>query len=170
MTLNLLLILLLALLGACAPVTAPQAPSEPLLFSTDYDSLFDATLQSLAGAYVPAPAGGRYTYAITEASRDTGLITALRESAGRVQGSAQLRSRDAFSLRLLFPVEVPVRRQSIITTVVRPVSAERASLIYSSTSERGTSSRVADAYMHRVVETLRKRFGTPASESPTEVE
>ena len=167
---------LLVILAACAPVTSTLPPEEPLFFSARYDALFDATLQEMTSTYVRS-GGSRLTFAIAEADRDTGLITAVRDERGP-RGSVSLRSRpyrdedeDGVFFGPFFRVYVPVpvreNERTVVSAVLRP--AERgATLVYSSTGPDGTASRSADRFMAEVVRDLRERFPSPPSVVPVE--
>ncbi len=161
---------LLVILAACAPVTSTLPPEEPLFFSARYDALFDATLQEMTSTYVRS-GGTRLTFAIVEADRDTGLITAVRNERSP-RSTVTLRSRryedqgeEGVFFGPFFRVYVPVParepERTIVSAVLRP--AERgATLVYSSTGPGGTASRSADRFMAQVVEDLRTRFPSPS--------
>ncbi len=166
---------LLTLLAACTPVTSTLPPEEPIFFNARYDALFDATLQEMTSTYVRS-GGTRLTFAVLEADRDTGLITAVRnERAPR--SSISLRSRryddhddddrDGVFYGPFFRVYVPVParepERTIVSAVLRPAE-QGATLVYSSTSPSGTTSRNADRFMAEVVGELRSRFPSPQSE------
>ncbi|MDZ7703395.1 MAG: hypothetical protein U5L04_02800 [Trueperaceae bacterium] len=153
----LLLVLLVALLASCAPRTAPL-PSAPLLFDTDAETLFGATLQSLATTSLEARRGRRYTFAIVEADPDTGLITAVREVRTRVGvGSSPFYLSERFRLGLTLYTPANSLRREIITLVVRP-EPSGASLAYTTSSDVGVDSRLANDFMAEVVQSLRARF------------
>ena len=167
---------LLTLLAACAPVTSTLPPEEPLFFSARYDALFDATLQEIASTYVRS-GSERVTFAISEADRDTGLITAVRNEQ-TPSTSVTLRSRRYhdddgdhdgvfYGPFFRFYVPVPVRsrapERTLISAVLRPVD-RGATLVYSSTGSDSTASRNADRFMAEVVEGLRERFPAPQLE------
>ena len=167
---------LAALLAACTPVTSTLPPEEPLFFSARYDALFDATLQEMTSTYVRS-GGTRLTFAIVEADRDTGLITAVRNER-TPRSSVTLRSRpyrdedeDGVFFGPFFRVYVPVParepERTIVSAVLRPVE-RGATLVYSSTGPGGTSSRSADRFMAEVVRDLRERFPSPPSIVPVE--
>ncbi len=158
---------LLVILAACAPVTSTLPPEEPLFFSARYNALFDATLQEMTSTYVRS-GGTRLTFAIVEADRDTGLITAVRNERSP-RSSVTLRSRryedqgdeDGVFFGPFFRVYVPVParepERTVVSAVLRPVE-RGATLVYSSTGPDGTTSRSADRFMAQVVEDLRERF------------
>ena len=173
--------LLLVLLAACVPVVGTLPPENPIFFNARYDALFDATLQEMTSIYLSL-GGTRLIFAITEADRDTGLISAVRNQRGPRSsfsfrgGRYYERERDrrddadigdGFFFGPFFRVYVPVpARESettLISVVLRP--AERgATLIYSSSGPNGTASRNADRFMAAVVDNLRERFPSPQSE------
>lgn len=157
--------LLLVLLAACVPTTQFYPPGVPILYPTDYQNLFNTTLQELTAAYVPYQLE-RHTFSITQADPETGLITAVRNERG---GAANLRYRfpeddDDFPLGLGFSLLVPVPitspEQTIITIVIRRAEPG-ASLIYSTQGPDGTSSRDAERLMRGVVASLNTRFLPP---------
>ena len=175
--------LLTALVGlsACTPATRVLPPAEPLVFETPYDTLFDATLQTMTTAFVSAPLGQRYTFAIEEANRDTGLISAVRRSQTSTAVSLRGRARyryvedyddeyydDFEGFRFSFGYGLPARRvrteQTVVTVVVRPVDDDTASLVYSSTSA-GTGTSVGNRFMAQVVDELRLQFPAPTPEA-----
>lgn len=157
--------LLLVVLAACVPTTRYLPPDTPILYPTGYRSLFDATLQELTAAYVPDGLGRR-TFSITQADPETGLITAVRNEQGT---TANLRYRfpdedhdTPFGLgfKLLVPVPVTPREQTIITIVVRP-QGQGASIIYSTQGPDGSSSGDAERLMRQIITNLDARFLTP---------
>lgn len=152
----------LVALSACAP--AVQAPNQPYLFSTDYDTLFDATLQTLASARVSSYTG-RAGFAIDEADRTTGLITAVRLGRSRVTGAGTLGEGLGFGFRsgsmsVRFSSSALQTDRTLLSVVVRPAGAGAASLVYSSTASSAADVRIADAFMAEVVQGLLARFGT----------
>lgn len=180
---HLLAVMLAALVGlsACTPATRALPPAEPLLFDVPYDTLFDATLQTMTTSFVSAPLGQRYTFAIEEADRDTGLISAVRRSQTSTAVSLRARGRyryideyddeyydDFEGFRFSFGYGLPVRRvrteQTIVTVVVRSVGEGTASLVYSSTS-MGTGTSIGNRFMAQVVSELRTQFPAPTPEA-----
>ena len=172
---------LLVVLAACAPVTSTLPPEEPLFFSARYDALFDATLQEMTSTYVRS-GGTRLTFAIVEADRDTGLITAVRNERGP-RSSISLRSRRYEDhddeggvffgpfFRVYVPVPAREPERTVVSAVLRPVE-RGATLVYSSTGPDGTTSRNADRFMAQVVQDLRERFPSQSVvpvERPAEV-
>ena len=168
-------LLLLALLAACAPVTSTLPPEEPIFFSARYDALFDATLQEMTSTYLRS-SGTRITFAVTEANRDTGLVTAVRNERGP-RSSISLRGGRYYDrdddrdegvffgpfFRVYVPVPVGDSERTLISVVLRP--AERgATLVYSSSGSSGVTSRTANRFMAQVVENLRERFPSPQVE------
>lgn len=157
-------LLLLALLGACAPTTVRYLPPEtPIVYAVPYDTLFDAALQGLTAAYVPAGLSRR-TFAIEAAERDTGLIRAVRPEPSAT-ANLRYRSEDFDHLRLGFnlfvPLPVPSTEETTITVVVRP-EGEGASLIYSTQGPDGRLSQDAETVMQRVITRLDERFASEA--------
>lgn len=159
------LLLLLLLLAACAPTVRYLPPETPIVYGVGYNALFDATLQELTAAYLPA-ATSRRTFSITEADRDTGLITAVRREPGTT-ANLRYRSQDrqdvglGFGFNLLVPVPVAPTQETTITVVVRP-EGEGASIIYSTQGPDGRSSADAETLMQRVITRLDARFGSEA--------
>ena len=79
------LLSLLLVLGACAPSVQDLPSPQPFVFSVDYDTLFDATLQTVASTRISTnfrQAG----FVVAEADRETGLITAVRLGRTRTSG------------------------------------------------------------------------------------
>ena len=154
----------LFILGACAPTV--QAPNQPYVFSADYDALFDATLQALASARVSSYTG-RAGFAIDEADRETGLITAVRLGRSRVTRAGTLGTerfglgfqRGSVSFGFSSPNTVQTD-QTLLSVVVRPAGDGSASLAYSSTATSAADLRLADTFMAEVVQDLLARFGT----------
>ena len=159
------LLSLLVLLGACAP--AVQPPLQPYVFNTDYDTLFDATLQAVASTRV-STFSTRVGFALDTADRDTGLITALRLGRGRVVGAVGadrlgLNFRNG-SLSFGFSSPGTVRdEQTLLSVVVRPAGTNAASLAYSTTAGNSADLKLADRFIVEVVQALLAEFGT----SPT---
>ena len=153
----------LFVLGACAPTV--QAPNQPYVFSADYDTLFDATLQALASARVSSYTG-RAGFAIDAADRATGLITAVRLGRSRVTRTGTLGTerfgfgfgRGSFRIELASP-DLQTD-QTLLSVVVRPAGDGAASLAYSSTATSAADLRLADTFMAEVVQNLLARFGT----------
>ncbi len=164
--LGLLTAMLGVLLAACAPAIAPALPpEEPLVFQADYDALFDATLQAVTVTSLRGPAGQRLRYVVTEADRDTGLITAVHGTTA----DALFRARRTFvapgsDFTFGFRVDVPIGRtqpQHVLSLVVRPEAAGSASLVYSSTTAAGLESALGNSFMARVIGRLNERFAAP---------
>jgi hypothetical protein len=157
---------LILLVAACAPVAHPLLPpEEPLVFAADYDALFDATMQEITTSSVRGPDRQRLRFAIAEAERDTGLITAVHGAVHDGVFTAQRRfvtpdSRFALGLRLDVPFGRP-RPGVVITVIVRPEAEGRASLVYSSVAATGAESATGNRFMARVLERLAARFGPP---------
>lgn len=178
MTKKAILILLLALLAACAPSTQYLPPNTPIVYpTTPYRTLFDATLQELTAAYVP-DALDRRTFSITRADLETGLITAVRNE--RRESTTLLRYRFPYdgdeaydtwpfpSINLTVPVPNTTPAQTIITIVVRP-EGQGASLIYSTQGPSGTNSTDATRLMRAVTARLDARFNPqPVNEPVTQ--
>ena len=166
-------------LSACAPVTSTLPPEEPLFFSARYDALFDATLQEMTSTYVRT-GGARATFAVTQADRDTGLITAVRTEP-RPRSSLSLRGRRYYDhdddydhdeegvffgpfFRVYVPVPAPEPERTIVSAVLRPADGG-ATLVYSSSGPNSTSS-TANRFMAQVAENLRGRFPQPEPAAP----
>lgn len=173
------LLLLLIPLAACMPTARYTSPASPIVYPVAYRTLFDATLQEIAAAYVP-DALDRRTFSITQANPDTGLITAVRNQPS---ATTTLRYRydydddddhgfwPFFGLNLAVPVPNREPQQTIITVVIRPEGSgvqSGASIIYSSQSPSGTSSYDADRLMRQVIARLDARFLAPAQPAPAE--
>lgn len=128
------------------------------MFAAPYRELFDATLEAMTLAYVDRPGRFRYDFAIAGAEPETGLIRAFREDV-RTRYRRQYRDididDDIVSVRVFVPVQEFER--SLITAVVRPVSDNQSSLVYSTTSDSG-SVVIANAYMGEVVKRLEAQF------------
>lgn len=155
---KLLSVLLVGILAACTPTSGYLPPDEPLVFEAPYDGFFEATLQAAATSYAAGP-GVRYTFAIADADRDTGLITAVRYEREQPTLLGTRRFRDGgLSFNLGFSVPGSVRERDIVTIVVRPLGDERTALAYSTTDTGGTTSRVANLFMLEVLEKLSARF------------
>ena len=166
---------LLALLAACTPITSTLPPEEPLFFNARYDALFDATLQEMTSTYVRT-GGTRATFAVTQADRDTGLITATRTEP-RPRSSLSLRGRRYYDheddedgvffgpfFRVYVPVPAPEPERTIVSAVLRPVDGG-ATLVYSSSGPNSTAS-TANRFMAQVAENLRGRFPQPEPAAP----
>ena len=164
------LLLLLIPLAACVPTARYTSPDSPIVYPVAYRTLFDATLQEIASAYVP-DALDRRTFSITQADPDTGLITAVRNQPS---ATTTLRYRydyddddydygpwPFFGFNLSVPVPDREPQQTIITVVIRP-EGQGASIIYSSQSPSGTSSYDANRLMRAVIARLDARFLAPA--------
>lgn len=155
--------MLLLILAACAPAARPLPPEQPLVFDTTYENLFGTTLQALTTTYVRHD-GRRFMFAIGNADRDTGLITAYRE--GRPTGGLHAikrfgNERSSLSFSVFVPLTPPER--STITLVVRPLADGRAALSYSVTAPTWEDVSLAERFMARVVQQLETRLGsTPA--------
>lgn len=152
------LLLALLLLNACAPLPNVPPPEAPIVFAAPYRDLFDATLEAMTLAYVDRPGRFRYDFAIAGAEPETGLIRALREDT-RTRYRRQYRDvdidDDIVSVRVFVPVQALER--SLITVVVRPIADDQSSLVYSTTSDSG-STVIANAYMGEVLERLEAQF------------
>lgn len=144
--------------SACAPLPNVPPPDAPIVFTVPYRALFDATLEAMTLAYVERPGRSRYDFAIAGAEPETGLIRAFREDT-RTRYRRQYRDididDDIVNVRVFVPVQELER--SLITVVVRPISGEQSSLVYSTTSDSG-STVIANAYMGEVLERLEAQF------------
>ncbi len=155
------ILLSVLLLGGCAPLPNVPPPDAPIVFATSYRELFDATLEAMTLAYVDRPGRFRYDFAIAGAEPETGLIRAFREDV-RTRYRSQYRDIDIndsddsiVNVRVFVPVQELER--SLITAVVRPVSDNQSSLVYSTTSDSG-SVVIANAYMGEVLKRLEAQF------------
>ncbi len=149
-------------LGACAPAVQ-GLPPQPYVFNVDYDTLFDATLQTVASSRV-STFSTSVGFALEEADRDTGLITAVRLGRSRVTGVGTLGQRVGLgfrngSLSVGFSTAGVQTDRTLLSVVVRPAGAGAASLTYSSTAGSSADLRLADSFMAEVVQTLLARFG-----------
>lgn len=164
------ILLLLILLGACAPATRLYPPETPILYPTSYRNLFETTLQELTTAYIPNRLE-RNTFSVTQADFETGLITAVRnERASTVNYRYRYRfpsdDEDVYNrsdflpglgLALTLPLQSSRSEQTIITVVIRRVG-QQASLVYSTQGPDGTSSNDGTQLMRGVVADLNARF------------
>lgn len=159
------LLLLLALLAACAPSARYLPPDTPIVYPVAYRTLFDTVLQELTAAYVPDRLSRR-TFAITRADPETGLITAERpEGATTARFNYRFPEDEqggpfGLGLTLTLPVQVAPAEKTTITVVVRP-QGENASLIYSTQGPSGASSAEAERLMRALVARLDARFLSP---------
>ncbi len=171
------LLSLLLVLGACAPSVQDLPSPQPFVFSVDYDTLFDATLQTVASTRISTnfrQAG----FVVAEADRETGLITAVRLGRTRTSGLG-------VGVRTGFSFGSGSRRggititpgyssgysgvnaqtdQAIISVVVRPAGEGSASLVYSSTATDTYDQRVANAFMAEVVQRLLTGLGAATAQ------
>lgn len=157
-----LAVALLLLLSACVPaVYAPLPPEEPIAYQATYDDLFAATLQALTTSYVESSSGERVTFAIVEASHDTGLIRVVNEGIAKANFSGwygPIFEDDGFfspNDRTFY------KTQSVISLVIRR-TPEAATLAYSSTNSRGVSSNLANSYMLSVIAKLNEDLALPS--------
>jgi hypothetical protein len=145
-------------LTACAPLPNVPPPEAPLVFTASYRDLIDTTLEAMTLAYVDRPGRFRYDFAIASAEPETGLIRAFREDT-RTRYRSRYRNieldDDIVSVRVFVPVQELER--SLITVVVRPLSEGQSSLVYSTTSDSG-STVIANAYMGEVLKRLERQF------------
>jgi hypothetical protein len=147
-------------LVACTPLANVPPPTAPIIFEAPYSQLFDATLEAMTLAYVDRPGRIRYDFAISQAAPETGLISAFRDDARvRYRRSYRNISIDYDDDIVEVDVFVPVQEleRSIITAIVRPLNDTQSSLVYSTTSDTG-STVIANAYMGAVLTRLEARF------------
>lgn len=151
---------LLLILAACAPSATSNPPEQPLVFNTTYDNLFDTTMQTLTTTRLRHD-GRRFMFAIDQADRGTGLVTAYRASRSTSGLHATKRFGDdnsSLSLSLFVPLAPPER--STITIVMRPLTDGRAALSYSVAAPTWEDTRLAERFMMRVVQQLEARLGS----------
>ncbi len=158
------LLSLLLVLGACAPSVQDLPSPQPFVFSVDYDTLFDATLQTVASTRISSNFR-QASFAVLEADRETGLITAVRLGRSRFS-SVGVRSGVGFRFGTGFRSGVvsvspgystlgnAQTDQALVSIVVRPAGEGAASLAYSSTATDTYDLRVANAFMAEVVQRL----------------
>lgn len=168
-----MLVGLLLVLGACTPAVQELPSAQPYVFGVDYDTLFDATLQTVASTRV-STFSTRASFAIYEADLETGLINAVRLGRNRVSGvgtagAGRLHSgvgRLGFgfqsgSISVGFSTLGRTQPdQTLISIVVRPAGEGAASLAYSSTATDSADLRLANIFMAEVIQNLLTRFGT----------
>lgn len=164
---------LLLALGACAPTVRELPPSsQPFVFETNYDTLFEATLQTVASTRI-SYLFTRASFVIANADRETGLITAVRLGRNRFSGVGTVGiRRSGFGLgfrsglvRSGYSTLGGVQAdQSLISIVVQPAGEGAASLAYSSTATDVSDLNTANAFMAEVVQRLLVRFGTAAGQ------
>ncbi|MEM7738769.1 MAG: hypothetical protein AAF267_23625 [Deinococcota bacterium] len=153
-------VVIIAGLVACTPLPNVPPPDAPIIFEASYSELFDATLEAMTLAYVDRPGRIRYDFAVSQAAPDTGLISAFRDDARvRYRRSSRNISIDYDDDIVEVDVFVPVQEleRSIVTAVVRPLNDAQSSLVYSTTSDTG-STVIANAYMGEVLARLEARF------------
>lgn len=147
-------------LAACTPLPNVPPPDAPIIFEAPYNQFFDATLEAMTLAYVDRPGRIRYDFAVSQAVPETGLISAFRDDARvRYRRSYRNISIDYDDDIVEVDVFVPVQEleRSIVTAIVRPVNDAQSSLVYSTTSDTG-STVIANAYMGDVLARLEARF------------
>ena len=155
---------LILILVACAPTAQEFPTAQPFVFSTDYESLFAATLQTVTATRVSGPFT-RASFAIAEADLDTGLITAVRFRPGRISPLGASRSvfSSGFSFSVFSPGALGFSRlppnETLLSIVIRPAGQNAASLVFSSTSTDARDISIANAFMAEVIQNLLQRFG-----------
>ena len=170
------LLSLLLVLGACAPSVQDLPSPQPFVFSVDYDTLFDATLQTVASTRLSTNFT-RASFVVAEADRETGLITAVRLGRTRTSGlGVGVRTGFSFGSGRRGGLTITPgyssgysgvnaqTDQAIISIVVRPAGEGAASLAYSSTATDTYDLRVANAFVAEVVQQLLARLGAGASQ------
>ena len=170
------LLSLLLVLGACAPAVRELPSPQPFVFDVNYDTLFDATLQTVASTRLSANYR-QVGFAVVEADRETGLITAVRLGRNRFSGTgASVRSGVGFRFGAGFrggvvsvsPGYSTLRDmqtdQALVSIVVRPAGEGAASLAYSSTATDSYDLRLANAFMAEVVQRLLVGLGAATGE------
>ena len=170
------LLSLLLVLGACAPSVQDLPSPQPFVFSVDYDTLFDATLQTVASTRLSTNFT-RASFVVAEADRETGLITAVRLGRTRTSGlGVGVRTGLSFGSGRRGGLTITPgyssgysglnaqTDQAIISIVVRPAGEGAASLAYSSTATDTYDLRIANAFVAEVVQQLLARLGAGASQ------
>ena len=167
------LLSLLLVLGACAPAVQELPSPQPFVFNVDYNTLFDATLQTVASTRLSTNFR-QVSFAVLEADRETGLVTAVR--LGRNRSGASVRSGVGFRFGAGFRSGVvsvtpgystlgsAQTDQAIVSIVVRPAGEGAASLAYSSTATDTYDLRLANAFMAEVVQRLLVGLGAATGE------
>lgn len=157
---------LLLVLAACAPTAQEFPATQPFVFSTDYETLFAATMQTVTATRLVGPFT-RASFAIAEADLDTGLITAARFRRSTISplGGARFgfSSGSGTSFGVFSPGALGYSRASsnetLLSIVIRPAGRNAASLVFSSTSSDAGEIRIANAFMAEVIQKLLLRFG-----------